>query len=107
MLIRCLFRLFLPALLPFFILAGCCAPAAPRPTQLIEKSAVPTRSPPYPAPMAAPSSMPYPAPPLPTAEAPYPIEEPIIQPVDVPTRITLPRVEGEVVLKLPPGSGLV
>jgi len=105
--IHCLSRSLLPALLPFFILAGCGAPAAPRPTQLIERSAAPTRSAPYPAPMAAPSSMPYPAPPLPTAEAPYPIEEPIIQPVDVPTRIALPRVEGEVVLKLTPGTGLV
>ena len=70
--IRCLIRSLLPALLPFFILAGCGAPAAPRPTQLIERIAAPTRSAPYPAPMAAPSSMPYPAPPLPTAEGAIP-----------------------------------
>ena len=94
--------LTLPAL---FMLWGCAAPAAPPPTQLVERIAAPTRSAPYPAPMAAPSSISYPAPPLPTAEAAYPIEELIIQPVGVPTRIALPRVEGEIVLKLTPGSG--
>jgi hypothetical protein len=100
-------RLALPLL---FVLAGCAAPAAPLPTQLIEASTTPTNDQPFPPPTKAPSTEASALPPSPPTEVQLPTEEQIIPPIDfpmeaTPTPVALPRVEGKIVLRLTPGSG--
>src|SRR4051812_974665 len=68
MLIRCLFRLFLPALLALFVLAGCgtprttqpTAPIAERPAPSLQAPIEPTRTPNPPATQTATVSLPTP-----------------------------------------------
>jgi len=112
-------RAGLPVFLLLFALAGCSAPAAPLPTQLVEQIAAPSPGAPYPPPMSAPSSKPYPPPLAAPSSKPYPapyltptetqplIEEATVPPEAAPTQVALPRVEGEIVLTLAPGSALV
>jgi hypothetical protein len=103
------------AIAALIAMAGCTAPSAPQPTPVAEVAPRNAAEQPYP--ITYPTSAqetslaPYPAPAQPTATPLPQIEEPTIAPaLESPTRPTttpaaLPLVEGEIVLKLSPGSG--